>query len=81
MENNMLDESNRLMAQIKNAAKLKELKRAKRKYYFTFIKKWTIRILLFGFITGAVLFPVETGTVVGTWIHDFFGTAYKNITK
>jgi hypothetical protein len=77
----MLDESNRLMAQIKNATKLKEIKRAKRKYYYTLIKKWTIRVSLFVFITSAVFFPVETGTIVGTWIHDFFGTVYKNISK
>lgn len=79
--NNMLDESSRLLAQIKNASKMKELKRGKRKYYFNLMKKWSLRVLVTVFVVGAVFFPVETGSIVGTWMHDFLGTIYKNIVK
>lgn len=78
---NMLDESNRLMAQIKNSAKLKELQRGKRRYYFNLIKKWALRVLFVVSISCSLFFPVETGNIVGTWMHDFFGTIYKNIVK
>lgn len=77
----MLDESSRLMAQIKNTSKLKELKRAKRKYYFILIKKWVIRVSIIAFIISALFLPVKTGDILGVWAHDFFGTIYKNIVK
>lgn len=79
--NNMLDESSKLLAQIKNASKVKEIQRMKRKYYYTMFKKWSIRIFLVFVLASVVLYPVESGTVLGTWIHDFFGTTYKNIVK
>lgn len=77
--NNILDESNKLLAQIKNAAKVKEIKRAKRKYYFQLLKKWGIRIVLVLFVCACIFYPIESGTIIGTWIRDFFGTVYKNI--
>jgi len=77
--NNILDESNKLLAQIKNAAKIKEIKRAKRKYYFEYFKKWFLRISISIIIFCVLFYPIESGTIIGTWIKDFFGTVYKNI--
>lgn len=74
-----LDESSRFFAEIKNSAKAKEIKKAKRKWFFATVKKWTIRVLIYGSILSALFFPSETGTVIGRWIHDFSGSIYKNI--
>jgi hypothetical protein len=76
---NGLDESNKFFAQIQNAKKIKELQKAKRKFWFAKIKMWTIRILIYGSIFACLFFPVETGTLIGHWIHDFSGSIYKNI--
>lgn len=76
--NNLLDESSKFLLQIQNETKLKTIKKQKRKYYFDLIKKWSIRVGLFCLIVCVIFFPVKTGTVIGTWIHNFFGTIIKN---
>ena len=77
----MLDECNKFLSQIKNETRLKELKRQKRTYYYTQFKKWLVRILFAFLFVTVVFFPVETGTVIGTWISEFFGTIIKSSTK
>lgn len=77
---NLLDESTKLLEQIKTEKKRRDIKILKRKYYYAIFKKWSIRIILFSLTIGILFFPVEIGTIIGTWIHDFFGTIIKNIT-
>lgn len=77
----MLDDTSKLLAQIKNTSRIKELKRAKRVYYYKLIKKWVLRILLVSSTLLALTFPIEFGTIIGSWINDFFGTIIKNSIK
>lgn len=37
-------------------------------------KKWLKRLLIFAIIIVVILFPVWSGTLIGTWIKDFIGT-------
>jgi len=80
-QTNLLDESNKFLQRLKNETKLREVKKLKRKYYIGIFKKWTIRVILFCLTIGLVFFPVEMGTIIGTWIHDFFGTIIKSTIK
>jgi hypothetical protein len=77
----MLNETENLLALVNNDAKVKQIKRAIRLNKFLKIKK-ILKIIVLIFL-GVVLlfFPVQTGTIIGTWINEFFVTIYKNIIK
>lgn len=70
----MLEESQDLMASLKMSAQQEQIKRAQRKILFQKVKVWTIRICVASFIFSAIFFPKETGSVIGKWIYNFFGT-------
>lgn len=70
----MLEESQDLMVSLKMSAQQEQIKKAKRKILFQKIKVWTIKILITSLIFSAIFFPKETGTVIGKWIYNFFGT-------
>ena len=43
----------------------------------TYLKKnWKV-ILVLTIIAIMIVFPTQSGQVVGQWIHDFFGTLLK----
>lgn len=44
-----------------------------------YINRKKFKILLIIFLIGALCFPVWSGTVIGTWINDFFGNIIKHI--
>lgn len=77
----MLKETNDMLAVIKNSAKLREIKRAKRRYIWLKVRKWTLYVALTAFTFAAIFYPVQTGEIIGVWLHDFFGTIYKNISN
>ncbi len=77
----MLQENKEFIESFKAQQQKQIIKKATRTFYYKKIKRITLYSLLFVFSFLAIFYPVETGTVIGTWIHDFFGTILKNITK
>lgn len=77
----MLEETRELLAKANNLNKIKQIKQAKRKASFIKYKKIAIRIVIGTIFVSMLFFPVETGTIIGKWINDFFVTIYKNIIK
>lgn len=73
----MLEETNKALINLKEQHKLVAIKKAKRKYLFNLYKKYTIRIFLFSVIFCIIFFPLQSGTIIGTWINSFFGTIYN----
>jgi hypothetical protein len=74
---NMLNESEELLARLKHQTRFKEIQRAKRKWYWE-RTKWWIRLTLSVISTVLVVFfPMETGEVIGRWVHEFFGTIIR----
>ena len=70
----MTKESEALMTKLKNQTRIREINKSKRKWYvdrFKKVTKWA------GIAVGSfllVFYPTETGAVIGTFIHKFFGT-------
>lgn len=77
----MLEESNKLLAQIKEQAKIRQIKKAKRTYLFNKYKKITFYLFITIAVVLILFFPIQTGEVIGNWINNFFGTIYKNSIK
>ena len=77
----MLSETEEFLSLVKNQDKIKQLKRVARRAKWQRYKKIGIKVLIGLAIGAIVIFPVQSGTVIGTWINDFFVTIYKNIIK
>ena len=77
----MLEESKELFDKLKKATQEQQFKKAKRKAFLVKFKKRTIIVIIAVIIVASLIFPKETGTVIGTWIHDFFGTIIKESIK
>lgn len=78
---NMLNETEEFLSMIKNQDKIKQLKRVARKAQWQRYKKIGLKILIGLSIGIIIIFPVQSGTIIGTWINDFFVTIYKNMIK
>ena len=57
-----------------NKQKAKKKKQRKNYKIVSIIKKNKWRILLAVFILIIIIFPTQIGEMIGTFIHDFFGT-------
>ena len=77
----MLEETKDLLARVNNEAKIKQIKRARRKAQMIWWRKQIIKVVLIGIVLCFLIFPVQSGDIIGTWINDFFGTIYKNSIK
>ena len=77
----MLSETEEFLSLVKNQDKIKQLKRVARRAKWQRYKKIGIKLLIVLAIGTILIFPVQSGTIIGTWINDFFVTIYKNIIK
>lgn len=73
----MLQESNKILNSLKDQNKIRAIKKARRKYFYTMYKKYLIKLSLITLILWVSLFPVHAGTVFGTWIQQFLMTVYN----
>ena len=77
----MLEESKELFDKLKKATQEQQFKKAKKKAFLAKFKKRATIVIVAIIIIGILAFPKETGTIIGTWIHDFFGSIVKESTK
>jgi hypothetical protein len=77
----MLEESSKLINNIRAQQKLREINRARRVWYLRQIKYWG-KVTVITAITGTILlFPEQSGRVIGKFINQFFGTIIKETLK
>ena len=76
----MLQEDD-VLETIKQTPKYKQLQKAKRVFIINRIKKISKYVIIIGISVAILFFPVQTGSVIGDWFNDFFGTIYKNSIK
>jgi hypothetical protein len=77
----MLQESQDLFNKLKKSSQEEIIKKAKRKII---LKQSIKKIVKYGsiiLILAILIFPKQTGSVIGTWINNFFGTIAKESTK
>lgn len=79
INSDMLAESDKLLTQIKNQTRINGIEKQKRTYRIAMFKKWSIRVLIAVVVICVMFFPVQTGLIIGTWIHDFFGNLLNAI--
>lgn len=72
----MLEETNKALNELKNQNKILAIKKAQKRAKIAKYKKIAKWTLLLGVLLCIFCFPVESGTVIGTWIKGFFGTIY-----
>ena len=83
----MLQENKELLNSLHNKAtteqtlefksKINQINGAKNKYVKYQIKKYTLITLCSLCVFFILFYPVQSGNIIGQWIHDFFGTIYK----
>ena len=77
----MLEESQDLYNNLKKTAQLTQLKKERRKALLKKYKKRFIIMMSIFIIGSSLFFPKETGSIIGKWISDFFGTIVKESNK
>lgn len=70
-----------MLDKLKNEHRVKQLKKQKRELLFKTVKKWSLRVFVIAFIASSLVFPVETGEIIGNWINEFFVTMYHAIIR
>lgn len=76
----MLQEDN-VLETLKQSPKYKQLQKAKKIFLINKFKKIIKYTLIISISVAILFFPIETGSVIGDWINNFFGTIYKNSIK
>lgn len=70
----MLDENKAEQKRLEIKYKEMALKKAKSKYVRSKYKKYFIISIFVTLGFFIFCYPIETGTLIGNWIHSFFGT-------
>jgi ACR3 family arsenite efflux pump ArsB len=77
----MLRETQEKQEKLKNQHKILAIQNAKKKWIKVQTIKWIKISLITISIILIVFFPIQSGNIIGNWLHDFFGTIYKNCLK
>ena len=77
----MLAENQNQKYSLEQRAKMAAIKDAGDKYVKLKRIKWFKRIIVILCVISILIFPKYIGSVIGTWIKDFFGTIIKESTK
>jgi hypothetical protein len=73
----MLEETNKALTAIRDQNKMVAINTAKRRAKIAIYKKYFKWGIVFSIILCIFLFPTQSATLIGNWIHDFFGTIYR----
>lgn len=77
----MLEESKELFGDLKKSLHKEQQQKAKRKEFLKKIKKKIVITLVIIVSSFVLLFPKQSGLVIGHWINDFFGTIMTESVK
>lgn len=75
----MIESENDILKTLKDTPKYKQLKKAKRIFIINKIKRISKYIIISGLMICIIFFPTQTGSLIGNWINDFFGTIINSI--
>jgi len=75
----MIQSEEDILKTLKDTPKYKQLKKAKRIFIINKLKRIGKYIIIGGFIVCIIFFPTQTGSLIGNWINDFFGTIINSI--
>ncbi len=77
----MLDETTKFLEKVNTKKQSSIIKNNNRKVLFMKVKNNIMKVVFTTAIFFILFFPKQSGTIIGTWINDFFITTYKNIIK
>lgn len=77
----MLEETNKALTVLREKNKVVAIKKAQRRAKIILYKKYFKWGIFFSTILCVFLFPKESATLIGNWIHSFFGTIYLIVSQ